>query len=290
MRPQPFEYYAPSSLNEALDLLRSNGEAKVLAGGQSLTSLMKLRLASPQALVDINGLDELSYIREEGGIIGIGALVRHDQLARDNLISKHMPLLSDAASVIADQQVRNRGTMGGSLAHADPAADLPTAFTAINATVITASVNGSRSIEMGDFFRDYFTTSLDHDEIIKQVRVMIPTSNYGNAYQKLSEGHNDFAIVAAAVQLLVDKDLICSSASVVLGGVAPTPVHAQETEKLLKGSRLDDDVIERSAQKASEGLKPPSDIRASAEYRLKMARRLTRRTITLSVQRLQGGA
>jgi len=290
LRPQPFEYYAPSSLNEALDLLYSNGEAKVLAGGQSLTSLMKLRLASPQALVDINGLDELSYIREEGGIIGIGALVRHDQLARDNLISKHMPLLSDAASVIADQQVRNRGTMGGSLAHADPAADLPTAFTAINATVITASVNGSRSIEMGDFFRDYFTTSLDHDEIIKQVRVMIPTSNYGNAYQKLSEGHNDFAIVAAAVQLLVDKDLICSSASVVLGGVAPTPVHAQETEKLLKGSRLDNDVIERSAQKASEGLKPPSDIRASAEYRLKMARRLTRRTITLSVQRLQGGA
>ncbi|MGA2785037.1 MAG: xanthine dehydrogenase family protein subunit M [Candidatus Bathyarchaeia archaeon] len=290
MRPQLFEYYSPSSLNEVLDLLHSNEEAKVLAGGQSLISLMKLRVASPQALVDISCLEELSYIREESGIIGIGALVRHDQLERDNVIRKQMPLLSDAAAVIADQQIRNRGTIGGSLAHADPAADLPTAFSALNATIITASINGSRSIETGDFFRDYFTTALTHDEIIKEVRITIPTLKYGNAHLKLSKSHNDFAIVAAAAQIIIGSDQVCNSASIVLGGVASTPVHAEETEKLLKGSRLDDDVIERSAQKASEGLKPPSDIRASAEYRLKMARKLTQRTIMTSVQRARGGA
>lgn len=273
-----------------LDLLHSNEEAKILAGGQSLTSLMKLRVASPQALVDINGLEELSYIHEESGIIGIGALVRHDQLERDTLVRKKMPILSDAAAVIADQQVRNRGTIGGSLAHADPAADLPTAFSAINATIITASINGSRSIDAGDFFRDYFTTALTHDEIIKEVIVTIPTLQYGNAYLKLSKNHNDFAIVATAAQLIIGSDQVCNSASIVLGGVASTPVHAEETEKLLQGSQLDNDVIERSAQKASEGLNPPSDIRASAEYRLKMVRRLTQRTITTSVQRARGGA
>jgi carbon-monoxide dehydrogenase medium subunit len=274
-------------LNEALNLLNSDEEAKILAGGQSLTTLMKLRVASPQTLIDINGLRELSYVGDEDGTVRIGSLVRHDELARNSTIRQELPLLAEAAAMIADQQIRNRGTVGGSLAHADPTADLPTAFTASNATIVTASVKGSRSIESVDFFRDYFTTSLNHDEIIREVRVPVPPAKSGSAYLKLTKGHNDFAIVAVAVQLTF-SDGVCSRVNVVLGGVASTPIHAKGTEELLRGRQLNDDAIQESARRAAEGLKPPSDIRASAEYRLQMTRKLTQRAITISAQRAIG--
>lgn len=271
-------------------MLSSKEEAKILAGGQSLITLMKLRLASPKALIDINGVGELTQIREENGAIAVGALTRHDQLARNSIIREKSPLLAEAASVIADQQVRNRGTIGGSLAHADPTADLPTACTAIGGTIIAASVNGSRSIESSDFFRDYFTTSLRQDEIIKEVRVPIPPPGSGGAYLKLSKGQNDFAVVAVAVQVTIDGDDVCRTASVVLGGVAPTPVHAEETERFLVGRRLEDRVVEEGAQKAADRLSPPSDIRGSAEYRLEMAKSVTKRAVGLSASRARGSA
>ncbi len=290
MRPRPFEYYAPSSLTEALDLLSKVDDAKILAGGQSLITLMKLRLVAPTALIDINNAPELTHIREEHGEFVIGALTRHDQLANDDGIRRRCLLLAEAANVIADQQVRNRGTVGGSLAHADPTADLPTACTALGATIIAASKKGTRPIKSDEFFRDYFTTALRPDEIIQEVRVPISQTGSGGAYLKLTKGHNDFAIVAAAAQLTVDSGLICKTASVVLGGVASTPIHAKETEAHLTGRKLDDRVIDESAEKASQSLNPPSDIRATSEYRLKMTKEFAKRVISLAAMRALGGA
>jgi carbon-monoxide dehydrogenase medium subunit len=289
LRPRPFEYYAPSTFAEALDLLSKVEDAKILAGGQSIITLMKLRLVAPTALIYISKAPELTHIREEDGELVIGALARHDQLANDDRIHRRCLLLAEAANLIADQQVRNRGTLGGSLAHADPAADLPTACTALGATIVAASKQGARRIKPDEFFRDYFTTALRPDEMIQEVRIPIPPMG-GGAYLKLTKGHNDFAIVAAAAQLTVDNDLICKTASVVLGGVASTPIHAKETEAHLMGRKLDDQVIDESSEKASQSLNPPSDIRATSEFRLEMARIFTERVIRLAVRRIRGGA
>lgn len=288
MRPRAFEYYAPSSLSEAVNLLRSRDEAKILAGGQSLITLMKLRLASAKILIDINSIAELTQIRKENDTIVVGALARHDQIANSSLIRETCLLISEAAGVIADQQVRNRGTIGGSLAHADPTADLPTACTAARAKVVTAKVNGSRSIESADFFRGYYNTALERDEIIREIRIPVPPPKSGGSYLKFSKGHNDFAIVAVGSLLTFDGDNVCSAASVVLGGVAPTPIHAKNTEKFLIGRKPEDEVIEQASQKASDDLSPPSDLRASAGYRLKMAKILTERAVRNSASRALG--
>jgi CO/xanthine dehydrogenase FAD-binding subunit len=289
VRPRPFEYYAPSSLSEALSLLKSEEEAKILAGGQSLVTLMKLHLASPKALIDINAIQELSQIREQNGAIIIGALTRHDQIARNPVIRERCLLVAEAADLIADQQVRNRGTIGGSLAHADPTADLPTACTSVNATVVATSVEASREIKATDFFRDYFTTSLREDEILREVRIPIPSSRSGGVYLKLTKGHNDFAVISVAAQIVVDSNGVCSSASVVLGGVASTPRHEVETERYLVGTVLGAEQVREAAQKASKGLSPPSDIRASSEYRLRMSEVLTERALKTCVIRALGG-
>jgi carbon-monoxide dehydrogenase medium subunit len=261
----------------------------VLAGGQSLITIMKLRLATPNALIDINGITELSYIREENGAIAIGALTRHDQLSRDRIIQEKLPLLAEAANVIADQQVRNRGTIGGSLAHADPTADLPTACMALNASIITRSENGSRSVASSDFFRDFFTTALKQDEIIQEVRIPIPPPRSGGAYAKLAKGHNDFALVAVAVQTSLASGDVCNAISVVLGGVGSTPTHAPETEKLLMGQVIDDRLIRQASLKAAEGLTPNPDFRATTELKLKIIRTLTEKTLRTAVSRARGG-
>jgi len=285
MRPRSFDYYSVSSLEEALNLLRSKEEPKILAGGQSLVALMKFRLVSPKTLIDINNVKDLNYIREVAGVIAIGALTRHDQLENSSLIRQKLYLLSEAASVIADQQVRNRGTIGGSLAHADPTADLPAVMVAADANVVTVGLGDSRSYRCDDFFEDYFTTSLPPDRIIREVRVPIPPPGTGGAYLKLSRRHGDFAIVGAAAMVTIDKDGACTKASVVLGGVAATPQHAIRTEQGLVGRRLDDKTIQDAAEKASDGLKPPSDVHASSEYRLEMTRVMAKRALKLALSR-----
>lgn len=252
--------------------------------------MMKLRLASPKTLIDINGLSQLSYIREENGAIAIGALTRHDQLAKSSVILEKLPLLADAASVIADQQVRNRGTIGGTLAHADPNADLPVAVLASHGTIIVKSANGSRNIKCADFLVDFFTTALSQDEIIREIRIPSAIPSSGCAYLKLSRGHNDFALVSAAALITIDKERTCKSASVVLGGVASVPRHATAAEEILTQRKIDDDLIERSAQKATEGLSPTSDAHGSAGFKLKMTAALTGRVIKASLNRALGGS
>ena len=249
---------------------------------------MKLRLAAPKTLIDINGIAELSHIAEEDGSIVIGSMTRHDQLAESATIRTKVPLLADAANLIADQQVRNRGTIGGSLVHADPGADLPTACKALGANLTAVGPGGPRSIAVEDFFRDYFTTSLEVGEIVTEIRIPIPPPRSGGSYLKLTKGHNDFAIVAVAAQLSFNDEFVCRNARVVLGGVASTPVHATETERFLTSRKLDRNLIGEAAQKAAEGLNPSTDVRASAEHRIKMTRTLTSRAIELAVQQTQG--
>jgi carbon-monoxide dehydrogenase medium subunit len=249
---------------------------------------MKLRLTAPQTLIDINGVAELSHITEEDGSIVIGSMTRHDELTQSAIVHAKIPLLADAANVIADQQVRNRGTIGGSLVHADPAADLPTACKALGAKLTTVSTGGSRSIAVEDFFKDYFTTSLEVGEIVTEIRIPIPAVRSGGSYFKLTKGHNDFAIVSVAAQMSFDDNFACRDANVVLGGVASTPVHATKTERYLTGRKRDHDLIAEAAQEAAEDLNLLTDFRASAEHRIKMTRILTNRAIERALQRAEG--
>ncbi len=276
-------------MDEALRLLREKEDPKILAGGQSLVALMKFRLVSPTNLIDINGIRDLEYIREDTGSILIGALTRHDQLENHFLIKTKVPILSEAASVIADQQVRNCGTVGGSLAHADPSADLPPAMVAVNASVVAARPDGTRTIPCEQFFQSYFMTSLSPNEILREIRVPIPPAGTGGAYLKLSRRHGDFAIVGAAAMLTVGPDKTCKSASVVLGGVAAVPHRAADVEKALVGQKLDEKLIENASQGASTGLKPPSDVHASSDYRLEMTKVMAKRALKLAFSRATGG-
>jgi carbon-monoxide dehydrogenase medium subunit len=273
---------------EALNLLSNTEDSKIMAGGQSLLTLMKLRLTSPGSLIDINRITQLSYIREEMGVIAIGSLTRHDQLARSQLIQKQCILLAEAAGVIADQQVRNRGSIGGSIAHADPSADLPTACTALNADINVRNRNGSRTIASKDFFIDFFTTALRTDEIIEEVRIPTPPSGSGGAYAKLTKGHNDFALVSVAAQCLLGADGTCENVNVVLGGVASKPTHAAETEETLRHQRIDKRLIHEAASKASTGLTPTRDPRTTQESKVKMIRTLTERTLQTAFDRARG--
>jgi carbon-monoxide dehydrogenase medium subunit len=289
LRPRVFDYYAPSTLDEALRLLQSKEDPKILAGGQSLLALMKFRLASPKSLIDINGLRELDYIREDSGKLVIGALTRHDQLEHHFLIKTKVPILSDAASVIADQQVRNRGTVGGSLAHADPTADLPPAMLAAGASVVAVGPNGSRTIPCGELFQSFFQTNLEPNEILREIHVPVPPAGSGSAYLKLSRRHGDFAIVGAAAMLTMGPDGTCKSASVVLGGVGPVPHRAVEVEKALMGKKGDEKLIESASQYADRGVKPPSDVHASSEYRLEMTKVMSKRALKKALERVKGG-
>jgi len=289
MRPRPFDYYAPSSLKEALSLLSTSEDAKILAGGQSLITLMKLRLAAPSALIDINRISALDYVREENGMVSIGALTRHDKLASNHLIQEKLPLLAEAANLIADQQVRNRGSIGGSLAHADPSADLPTACVALNAELKVTSENGSRLIQAQAFFLDFFSTALGGHEIIEEVRIPIPPTRSGGAYSKLTRGHNDFALVALAAQASLTTAGICERITVVLGGVAPKPTRATQTEETLAGRKADEHILREAASKAANGLTPTPDPRASPGFKKDLVCRLADKTLRVAFKRAVGG-
>jgi carbon-monoxide dehydrogenase medium subunit len=246
---------------------------------------MKLRLTSPASVIDINRIPRLSYVREEEGRIAIGALTRHDEIATNPLIRSRCVLLAEAASVIADQQVRNRGSIGGSLAHADPSADIPTACTALDAEIEIKSKKGSRTVPTSDFFVDAFTTALLQGEIIEGIRVPIPSPRSGGAYTKLTKGHNDFALAAVAVQCSLDTDGVCENVNVVLGGVASKPTHATETENTFRDRKVDDRVMREAVLEIDDGYSPLPDPRVSPELKRKMTRLLVERTLRVAFNR-----
>jgi len=292
MIPKKFDYYSPGSLKEAIRLLRQNEEAKVLAGGQSLLPLMKLRLAAPTALVDISKLADLSYIRDEGNYLAIGALAAHDAVEHDVTIKDRFTLINDAVARIGDQQVRNLGTIGGSVCHADPAADLPVALLVADARFVIEGEGGKRIVTARDFFVDLFTTAVGHDEILTELQVPYLAERSGSAYFKHSLREADFAIANVGTIITMEGDgKRCREARIGFGSAGPTPVRAASAEQYLRERPLDEGTIAEAAERAIEGASPPSDVHGSREYRLKMIKVLTQRSLRLALSRvgLTGG-
>jgi aerobic carbon-monoxide dehydrogenase medium subunit len=280
MIPAPFDYHAPATLEEAVSLLANDLDgAKILAGGHSLIPAMKLRLAQPQLLVDIARIKSLAYIREEGGLILIGATTTHYQLESSGLLQRICPLLSQCAGSIGDVQVRNKGTIGGSLAHSDPAGDWPAAILALGAELVLVGPNGERTEKADDFFVDLLTTSLMPGEILREVRIQKPTGRFGQAYQKVPHPASGFAVVGIAVHLVLNDDSSCKSASIGVTGVGSKAYRAQAVEAALVGTNLDDQAIAAAITHICDGIDPNSDLYASSDYRCHLAQVHTRRAI-----------
>jgi carbon-monoxide dehydrogenase medium subunit len=285
MIPPRFEYHAPSTLDEAIALLNDYGpEASVLAGGQSLIPLMKLRLAVPSHVVDINRVPGLDGIREENGVLHIGSLTRESDLDASEMVRSGYPIIHDTTAVIADPLVRNLATVGGNLAHADPGNDHPATMVALGADVVARGPGGERVIPVGDFFEGPLTTSLLQGEILTEIRVARPTAGSGSAYLKLERKVGDYATAGVAVVLALD-DGVCQRAGIGLTNAGPTPVKASAAEDFLAGRRLDDETVREAARLAAQEAQPTADLRGSAEYKRDMVRVLTERSIRLALAR-----
>jgi carbon-monoxide dehydrogenase medium subunit len=284
MIPAQFSYEAPTTIDEALTLLAANAdEAKILAGGHSLIPAMKLRLAQPTMLVDIGRIRDLSYIREEGDQILIGAMTTHYQLESSTLLQKICPLLPECGSQIGDVQVRNKGTIGGSLAHSDPAGDWPAAIIALGAEMVAVGKNGERTINADDFFVDLLTTALDSGEILREIRIPKPAGRFSHAYQKVRHPASGFAVVGVAIALQMGANGSCESAGAGITGVASKAYRAGAVEKALQGQQLNEKTINQAALHATDGIDANSDLYASADYRRHLAQVHTRRAIQRTV-------
>ncbi len=286
MYPASFEYLAPSGIGEAVALLRQYGEnAKLLAGGQSLVPMMKLRVARPKVLIDIHRIADLSYIREEGDQIRCGAMTRHAEIEESDLIIEKIPMLHEAASQIGDAQVRNRGTLGGGLAEADPSGDYGPVALALNAQMQCVGPKGKRSIAAPDFFTFAYTTSLENDEILTEVVFPVPKARSGGVYLKLERVAGDFAIASAAVQLSLDNQGVCDEIGIGVIGAAAVPQKAVSVEALLRGKKINSALIDQSGQLIQEGADPIEDQRGSATYKKKTLSVILRRAIVESLRR-----
>ncbi|RMF67351.1 MAG: xanthine dehydrogenase family protein subunit M [Calditrichaeota bacterium] len=288
MKPAPFKYFAPTSVAEVLSLLNQYGyDAKVLAGGQSLVPTMNFRLAQPEVLVDLNGVSDLFYLNESDQSLHFGAMVRQRHAERSALVAEHAPLIHEVMPHIAHPQIRNRGTIGGSLAHADPAAELPAVMVALDATFLLRSEKGERRLPAESFFLDLFTTALEPEEILAEVSVPYLPAKTGWAFREVARRHGDFALVGVAAVVTLDEKQCCRNARVVLISVGNGPVRATKAEQALAGQKLSASVIGEAAQIASEqDIDPPDDLHASSAYRRHLARVLTRQALTQARERI----
>ncbi|HVP61198.1 MAG TPA: xanthine dehydrogenase family protein subunit M [Myxococcaceae bacterium] len=285
MYPVPFEYHRAGSVQEAVDLLARYGEwGRLLAGGHSLLPLMKLRMAEPRHLVDIRRIPGLSGVREEAGALVVGAATPHQILERSPLVRQRLPILSEAAAQIGDAQVRNMGTIGGSLAHADPAADLPAVMLAVGAELVAVGPKGKRTIPVDGFFLKLFTTTLTPGEMLTEVRIPLPPAGTGGAYAKFAHPASRFAIVGVAAMVTVAARKI-TAARVAITGVGARAVRATATEAALVGAAAEAAAVASAAQKASEGLTVRSDARMDPDYWRALAVTFTRRALTTAVER-----
>ena len=277
MIPAAFDYYAPTSVEEALQLLGSSGDVKVLAGGQSLIPVLKLRLAAPEVIVDLGRIDALRGIREEGDTLVIGAMTPHDDVARSSVVAAHALLLSKAVQTVADPQVRHRGTFGGALAHADPAGDLLAPALALDASFVIAGPSGSRTVPAADFFRGLFTTAIGEGEILTEVRVPKHTG-WGAHYEKFSRVAQQWAIVGVAVTVRVDGGAI-AQARVALTNMGSVPIRATATEEALVGVAVNASTIAAAVANIADGTQPPTDLNGDGDYRRHLASVLARRAV-----------
>ncbi len=286
MIPAAFDYRPARSVDEAIALLQQYGdEAKILAGGQSLIPTLKLRLAQPGVLVDLGRIPGLSYIREENGTVAIGAMTTYTTLGRSDLLRQHFAIILDALAVLADRQVRNRGTLGGSMAHADPGADLTAVVLALKGNIVAQGSGGTRSIAADDFFVDTFATALQPDEIITEIRLPVPPAHTGSAYVKLENKASHYAVVGSAAVITLNADGACSSASVAITGASTKLTRANTVEAALAGKKLDETTLADAASHAVDGLELVGDIHGSEAYRGQMCTVMTRRAILKAAER-----
>jgi carbon-monoxide dehydrogenase medium subunit len=292
MKPAPFAYYDPRTVDEAVSLLAQHGaDAKVLAGGQSLLPLLNMRLARPAVVVDVNRVSGLDYIRQEDGVLAIGAMTRQRAVERSEAVARALPVLVAATRRIAHPQIRNRGTVGGSLAHADPAAEYPAVAVLLGAELRVAGPRGERAIQAEDFFVTYLTAALDPEELVTEVRFPLLPAGTGWSFVEFARRHGDFALAGVGTTLTLAPGGECAEARIVLFGVGPTPRRARAAEQALAGRVADERAFEEAARAAAEAAEEPLyDIHASAEYRRHLARVLTRRALSEAAARAQGAS
>jgi len=291
VKPPRFAYHDPQRVDEALGLLAEHGDdGKALAGGQSLVPLLNFRLAHPEHLIDLNRIGALAGIRREDGTLRIKAMTRQATLEASPLVNENWPLLSDALRFVAHAQIRNRGTVGGSVAHADPAAELPVAFTVLDASFHVMSARGERTIAPPDFFVTHLTTTVEPDEMLVEIEVPPVPPRTGHAFAEFARRHGDFALGGAAALVTVDEHGVCERAALGLLAAAPTPVRASEAERMLVGERIDDTLAARAGERVAAGVQPTGDIHGSAEYRKHLVGVMARRAILAAAERAAGGS
>ena len=279
MKPAKFDYHAPTSLDDAVALLqRYGGDAKILAGGQSLMPLLNFRLSRPAALVDLNRIASLAYIREENGQVRLGAMTRQRTIEFSPVVARRLPLLSEATKWVGHLPIRTRGTIGGSIAHADPSAEYPAVLTALEGEVVARGPKGERVVKAKDLFLTYLTTSLESDEVLSEIRLPVMPVGAGFALEEFARRHGDFAIVAIAA-LVVPDATRCKQARLATAGAGPVPVRLRAAEEILERDGVTDAAIDAAARRAAELVSPDSDIHASADYRRHLTMVLTRRAL-----------
>ena len=290
MKPAPFDYVAPASLAEALAVMAEHGfDAKLLAGGQSLVPVMNFRLAQPAMIVDLNGVAELGGVQRENGTMRLGAMVRHRHLEFDGMIAQNLPLLHETMPFIAHPQIRNRGTLGGSLAHADPAAELPVVAVVLNGRFHLQSQNSSRWVAATDFFTGLFATALEPEEILTEVELPILPPRTGYAFVELARRHGDYAQAGVAVTVRLDGTGMCEEARLVYLNVGEVPMVAGETAVSLQGQPLNEDTIRAAAEMATNNeIEPTGDIHATADYKRHLAKVLTIRALKQATAKVNG--
>lgn len=285
MKPAPFTHLAPDTLPDAVQMLSDHApDARVLAGGQSLVPMMNFRLARPAVLVDLNRIDSLSYIRDDGDCLAIGAMTRERTIENSDLVRAACPLLHDATLNIAHLPIRSRGTVGGSVSNADPAAEYPATMLALDAELVAQSVRGARTIAAAEFFDGVLSTALEPDEILTEIRVPKIPGNSGAAFVEIARRHGDFALAGVAAQVTMDGDTI-ANAQLAACGVGPGPVRLTGAEEALRSNTLTDDALATAADAASAAVDPDSDVHASADYRRKLAGVMTERAVLKAASR-----
>ncbi len=288
MKPAPFSYLAPRSRDEVLEALRRFGpDGKLLAGGQSLVPLLAMRLARPQVVIDLNRMPDLAFVRSARGGLAIGAMTRQRAVEHDPLVASHAPLLREALRWVGHPQIRNRGTIGGSLAHADPSAELPAVASVLDARCVLASARGERVVDAGDFFTGYLSTALEPDELLTEVRIPAQPPDSGWAFTEVARRHGDFALVGVAVLLRCDGDRRCTRARFAFIGVGAGPVRVPDAEAALAGARITNEAAGAVARIVEAALDPEGDIHASAEYRRHVAGVLASRALMEAAGRMR---
>ena len=284
--PAAFDYHVAQTVDEAIALLQQYGdEAKLLAGGHSLLPTMKMRLAQPAHLIDLGRIDGLSYIREENGYVAVGAMTTYNKIERSDVLRRRFALLPEGTALIGDPQVRNRGTIGGSVAHSDPAADMPGIVLALKATIVARGPNGQREIAADDFFQDLFTTALTPEEVVTEIRLPLLPAHSGSAYEKLANRASHYAVAGCAAVVTLNDDNTCASASVVITGASVKPSRASAVENTLSGKILDEATIAAAASHAADGLELIEDIHGSRAYRSQMTTVMAKRALLRAVER-----